>query len=125
MTKYRFNSCLVNWRREQSRRLFCEEIIMIVGTCGNCGGPVVMNITWLQVEPRPTCRDCGAMAKNKYGNTIEMEQKENGQDTRGRQTGADQHPSVRTGSETLGRGNPGEPGQPAGAANKGKHGEKR
>lgn len=45
-----------------------------IGTCGNCGGPVVrMNEYWgVGPFPPPACRSCGAVAKNSYGPVIPM-----------------------------------------------------
>ena len=42
----------------------------IIGTCGNCGGPVVKP----RISPSsPYCRDCGASVKRGYGPVIPME----------------------------------------------------
>lgn len=46
---------------------------MIVGTCGNCGGPVNVPDLWGGViPPKPTCGNCGAVAAN-YGPVIQMQ----------------------------------------------------
>lgn len=35
----------------------------VVGTCGNCGGAVVLPKVWMSViPPVPTCESCGATA---------------------------------------------------------------
>lgn len=45
----------------------------IVGTCGNCGGPVQTPHMWGSViPPVPTCTKCGARAINPYGPVIPM-----------------------------------------------------
>ena len=45
----------------------------IVGTCGLCSGPVVLPIAWWGVVPSvPTCRACGAVAKQSYGPVLPM-----------------------------------------------------
>jgi hypothetical protein len=44
-----------------------------VGTCGECGGPVVVPIAWWSViPPVPTCKECGATAKPNYGPVTPM-----------------------------------------------------
>ena len=44
-----------------------------VGTCGNCGGRVMLPTIWHSVVPPvPTCSSCGARAKQR-GPVIEME----------------------------------------------------
>lgn len=46
----------------------------IIGTCGNCGGPVEVPHAWYAtIPPTPTCRDCGATAKPSYGPTLPMD----------------------------------------------------
>ena len=45
----------------------------IVGTCGNCGGPVTLpTVWWSVIPPVPRCRQCGATPKSSYGKTIPM-----------------------------------------------------
>lgn len=45
-----------------------------IGTCSQCGGPVVIPGVWLGViPPVPQCRNCGATAKPAYGKVIETE----------------------------------------------------
>ena len=45
-----------------------------VGTCSQCGGRVATPKVWMGIKPpRPTCEDCGAVAKSDYGPTIPME----------------------------------------------------
>jgi len=40
----------------------------IVGTCGACSGPMVLPIAWWGViPPVPTCKECGATARQDYG----------------------------------------------------------
>lgn len=43
----------------------------IIGTCGNCGGPV--EIPSMMVNPVPKCTKCGATPKNLFGPKIDME----------------------------------------------------
>lgn len=43
----------------------------VIGTCGKCGGPVVM--PQLMVNPVACCQSCGARAKNAHGPVIPME----------------------------------------------------
>lgn len=48
----------------------------IIGTCGNCGGPVGFSDGWMSTEPeKPKCRSCGSIPKNVFGPTIEMDPK--------------------------------------------------
>jgi hypothetical protein len=42
-----------------------------IGTCGECGGPVV--VPTMMVNPTPHCARCGAVARNPYGPRVEME----------------------------------------------------
>lgn len=45
----------------------------IIGTCGNCGGPVeVPDVWWGVYRPSPTCRNCGAVPEKTFGPTIKM-----------------------------------------------------
>ena len=45
-----------------------------VGTCGNCGGPVVVPIAWWGINPPgPQCKRCGAFAKRDFGPPMPME----------------------------------------------------
>ena len=38
--------------------------IQVVGTCGNCGGRVMVPGVWMGINPPiPTCESCGATAK--------------------------------------------------------------
>lgn len=47
--------------------------VTVVGTCGNCGGPVDVPDVWMGIYPPvPTCRHCGATAKPKNGPPMEM-----------------------------------------------------
>lgn len=41
-----------------------------IGTCSECGGPVIMPA--MMVNPTPYCRDCGAIARQPYGPVIPM-----------------------------------------------------
>jgi hypothetical protein len=44
-----------------------------VGTCGLCEGPVVLPVVWWGVVPPvPTCKNCGATAKQDYGPKLPM-----------------------------------------------------
>ena len=46
----------------------------IIGTCSRCGGPVsVPNIWGGVIPPVPTCQNCGAVKRTKYGPVIDME----------------------------------------------------
>lgn len=42
-----------------------------VGTCSECGGPVV--VPSMMVNPTPHCLRCGAIARNPHGPVIPME----------------------------------------------------
>lgn len=45
----------------------------IVGTCGNCGGPVVVPVAWMgTLPPIPACNECGAEVRKPYGPTLKM-----------------------------------------------------
>lgn len=45
-----------------------------IGTCSECGGAVMVPEVWLGVYPPiPTCRNCGAKAKQPHGPVIPME----------------------------------------------------
>ena len=45
-----------------------------VGTCSLCGGRVVLPREWMGMTPAvPTCKSCGAVKKQPWGETIEME----------------------------------------------------
>jgi hypothetical protein len=51
----------------------------VVGTCGNCGGPVVVPIYFHSVVmPTPTCRGCGATVKADYGPRLPMNPRRHG-----------------------------------------------
>lgn len=46
----------------------------IIGTCSLCGGPVVIPTIYGSINPPvPTCKQCGAFKKERYGPVIEME----------------------------------------------------
>jgi hypothetical protein len=46
----------------------------VIGTCGNCGGPVMVPEIWSgTMPPTPACATCGARAKASHGPTIPME----------------------------------------------------
>lgn len=42
----------------------------IIGTCGNCGGPV--EAASLSIYPIAHCKKCGASRQNNYGPVIPM-----------------------------------------------------
>ena len=45
----------------------------IVGTCGNCGGPVTMPEMWLSLNKSgPRCERCGARACEGFGPPVPM-----------------------------------------------------
>lgn len=45
-----------------------------VGTCGNCGGAVIMPTVYLSIiPPAPRCESCGGMPKANHGPVVEME----------------------------------------------------
>lgn len=45
----------------------------VIGTCSECGGAVTVPALWLGIYPPvPTCRKCGAVAKQSYGPVILM-----------------------------------------------------
>lgn len=47
--------------------------VIIVGTCGNCGGSVEVPKVWMGIiPPVPTCRTCGAIPKNVFGPRLPM-----------------------------------------------------
>jgi hypothetical protein len=47
--------------------------VHIVGTCGNCGGPVEIPQAWFGIyPPTPTCRSCGATPKEAFGRRLPM-----------------------------------------------------
>jgi len=49
----------------------------VIGTCGNCGGPVVVPFAIWKVGPvTPKCRDCGSVPAQAYGPVIPMEPKQ-------------------------------------------------
>lgn len=44
-----------------------------VGTCGNCGGPVVVPMFWGGIyPPTPQCANCKAIPENPHGPKIPM-----------------------------------------------------
>lgn len=46
----------------------------VIGTCGLCGGPVMLPDMWGGlVPPRPKCGLCGAVTKQGHGPVLEME----------------------------------------------------
>ncbi len=46
----------------------------VIGTCSKCKGPVVIPGIWMGIiPPVPTCRACGATAKNNHGPIIPTE----------------------------------------------------
>ena len=46
---------------------------MIVGECGNCGGPVEVPMVWYGIyQPTPACRQCHASARPAEGKTMPM-----------------------------------------------------
>ena len=47
---------------------------MVVGTCGNCGGPVMVPDLWGGIiPPTPTCANCNSTAKAGFGEVLPME----------------------------------------------------
>ena len=53
----------------------------IIGTCGNCGGPVEVPKAWLGIDPPvPTCRSCGATLARLYGPVLPMMPRPKGYD---------------------------------------------
>ena len=42
----------------------------VIGTCSECGGPVVLPS--MMVHPVPTCQKCGATKREPYGPVIPM-----------------------------------------------------
>lgn len=50
----------------------------IVGTCGNCGGPVSVPAFWYGINnPTPTCCNCGSSAKEDFGPVLPMRPRPN------------------------------------------------
>jgi hypothetical protein len=46
---------------------------IVVGTCGNCGGPVCIPRVWMSViKPIPTCERCGSQPQDSFGPTLPM-----------------------------------------------------
>ncbi len=46
----------------------------VIGTCGSCGGPVVVPFVWHGVVPPvPACSQCGSQVKQGYGPVLPME----------------------------------------------------
>ena len=53
--------------------------MVIVGTCGNCGGPVQIPECWGGSTPPPKkCAHCGATAKPNFGPVLPMQPKPEG-----------------------------------------------
>jgi len=49
------------------------ENCVVLGTCSNCGGPVVIPNQYLSIsQPKPRCLKCGASASNNFGPIIQM-----------------------------------------------------
>lgn len=51
---------------------------LIVGTCGACGGPMLIPEYWAgtpEVHPKPSCADCGKSKKDvaRWGPVIQVE----------------------------------------------------
>ena len=47
-----------------------------IGSCSKCGGPVQLPMFWGgSIPPKPTCGDCGAVAKQAHGPVIPMERR--------------------------------------------------
>lgn len=47
--------------------------VQTIGTCGRCGGPVVVPNLWMSViSPTPSCAQCGAVAAQ-HGLVMEMQ----------------------------------------------------
>ena len=44
---------------------------MSLGTCGNCGGRIIMDM--YTTRPKPYCESCGARPKEAFGPVREME----------------------------------------------------
>lgn len=45
----------------------------VVGTCGNCGGPVMTPELWGgAIPPTPECAHCGATPQSSFGPVIPM-----------------------------------------------------
>ena len=50
--------------------------VCIVGTCGNCGGPVEIPEIWMGIyPPTPKCRSCGSIPQNAFGSRLPMQRK--------------------------------------------------
>ena len=46
---------------------------VVVGTCGLCGGPVVVpRVYWSVTRPVPQCARCGAFVEESYGPRLPM-----------------------------------------------------
>lgn len=49
--------------RQEMESVMYENNRQVVGTCGNCGGAVVLPKVWMSViPPVATCESCGATA---------------------------------------------------------------
>jgi hypothetical protein len=48
--------------------------VKVIGTCGNCGGPVCVPTFWYGIyPPTPSCTQCNAVPKHAHGPVIPME----------------------------------------------------
>lgn len=54
------------------REAFLMQGETIIGTCGNCGGPVIRETVGMPPSPRPYCKSCKAVPQEAYGPTIPM-----------------------------------------------------
>lgn len=63
-------------RYEMKRPNKGEIKMQIIGTCSECNGSVVVPETWAGLNPPiPTCSNCGAEAKSRYGPKVPMKKK--------------------------------------------------
>jgi len=52
---------------------------VVKGTCGKCGGPVVVPRVWHGVQPpTPQCLNCGAKPKQAHGPVMDMQDQQTG-----------------------------------------------
>jgi hypothetical protein len=50
----------------------------VIGTCGNCGGPVSYPNNWMGTgRPSARCENCKSEAENNWGPTLPMKSKPN------------------------------------------------